>query len=397
MKKNFTTPLLTALLTVYSLVAFASGGTNEGSEGAKEKFNPGEMILHHISDSHEWHFATFGSTHVTLPLPVILYSPEKGLKVFSSAKFHGGEGTQHQEVAHGSAIEHQIGHESDAYEQLPSENDTANFEAVKADEAHGGHHALSAAYEGYALDEHDKIVALDHHKFYDLSITKNVASMLISAILLIVIFVSVAGAYKKRLGQAPTGMQNFFEVFIAFIRDEVAKPALHGKADRYLPYLLTLFFFIWFNNLLGLLPGGANLTGNIAVTLTLAFLTFLITTFSGNKAYWGHVFNTPGVPWWLKTVLPIMPIVETIGLFTKPFSLMVRLFANITAGHIIILSLTCLTFIFESYAVGIGTAAFALAMNFLELLVAVVQAYIFTLLTANYIGAAVEEHHGDHH
>jgi len=179
----------------------------------------------------------------------------------------------------------------------------------------------------------------------------------------------------------------------------VAKPALKGKAEKFMPYLLTLFFFIWFNNMLGLLPGGANLTGNIAVTLTLALLTFFITTFNGNKAYWGHIFNTPGVPWWLKTVLPIMPIVEVIGMFTKPFSLMVRLFANITGGHIIILSLIGLTFIFESFVVGMGTAVFALAMNFLELLVAIVQAYIFTMLTANYIGAAVDDHHhhAEHH
>jgi len=218
--------------------------------------------------------------------------------------------------------------------------------------------------------------------------------MMLSAVILLTIFLTIASKYGKE-SAAPKGIQSFFEPIIIFIRDEVAKPALKGKADKFLPYLLTLFFFIWCNNMLGLLPGGANLTGNIAVTLTLAGLTFIITTINGNAGYWGHIFNTPGVPWWLKTVLPIMPIVEMIGIFTKPFSLMVRLFANITAGHIIILSLTCLTFIFESYAVGVGTAAFALAMNFLELLVAVVQAYIFTMLTANYIGAAVEDHH--HH
>lgn len=157
-----------------------------------------------------------------------------------------------------------------------------------------------------------------------------------------------------------------------------------------MPYLLTVFFFIWFNNLLGLLPGGANLTGNIAVTAVLAVFTFLITTFSGNKTYWGHIFWTPGVPLPLRII--ILPI-EILGMFTKPFSLMIRLFANITAGHILILSLICFTFLFKSVTVGIVSAAFAVFMNVLELFVALLQAYVFTLLSAMYFGSAVEEHH----
>jgi F-type H+-transporting ATPase subunit a len=159
------------------------------------------------------------------------------------------------------------------------------------------------------------------------------------------------------------------------------------------PYLLTIFFFIWFNNLLGLMPGGANLTGNIAVTLTLAVFTLLITLFSSNKAYWAHIFKTPGVP---VALLPIMIPIELVGILTKPFSLMVRLFANITAGHIIILSLFSLIFIFKSFAIGPVSVAFAIFMNFLELFVALLQAYVFTLLTSMYFGGAVEEHdHAD--
>ncbi|MCL4157290.1 UNVERIFIED_CONTAM: hypothetical protein GTU68_066515 [Idotea baltica] len=160
-----------------------------------------------------------------------------------------------------------------------------------------------------------------------------------------------------------------------------------------MPYLLTVFFFIWFNNLMGLMPGAANLTGNIAVTLTLAMFTFFITIFSGTKDYWTHIFNTPGVPWWLKFPVPLMPLVEFIGLFTKPFSLMVRLFANVTAGHIIIMSLIALVFIFESVYIGPVSVLFGLFMSMVELLVAFIQAFVFTLLSAIYFGLAVEEHH----
>ena len=237
----------------------------------------------------------------------------------------------------------------------------------------------------------------------DFSITKNVASLFISVALLLVIFFSVAGAYKKNRGKAPKGLQSFFEPIVIFIRDDIAKPNIGPKYERFLPYLLTIFFFIWFNNLLGLMPGGANLTGNIAVTLTLAVFTLLITLFSSNKAYWAHIFKTPGVP---VALLPIMIPIELVGILTKPFSLMVRLFANITAGHIIILSLFSLIFIFQSLAIGPVSVAFAIFMNFLELFVALLQAYVFTLLTSMFFGGAVEEHdhvddmgHGDggHH
>jgi len=320
---------------------FAS--SEEDSHGSSE-FKPGEMIMHHIADSHEWHFFD----GFTLPLPVILYSSDRGIEVFMSSDFQD---------EHHQAIEH----------------------------------------AGYVM-EHDHIHPVDHHRsVIDLSITKNVASMFVSVAIMFGFFFTIAAKYKKDGGKAaPKGIQSFFEPIIMFIRDDIAKQNIGPRYEKFMPYLLTIFFFIWFNNLLGLLPGAANLTGNIAVTLVLAFLTFIITQFSGNKHYWGHIFNTPGVPWWLKWGIPIMPIVEFIGIFTKPFSLMVRLFANITAGHIIILSLFSLIFIFKSIAIGPLSVAFATFMNFLELFVALLQAYIFTLLSAMYFGSAVEEHHHEH-
>ena len=310
-----------------------------------EDFNPGEMILHHISDAHDWHFAHIGHTHVTLPLPIILYSQDRGLEVFMSSKFHN--------------------------------------EAME--------------YNGYKLNEHDHLHPTDENRHvYDISITKNVASLLLSAFILIVVFVSIGSAYNKNGLKAPKGMQSFFEPIILYIRDDIAKPVLGNKADKFLPYLLTIFFFIWFNNLLGLLPGGANVTGNIAVTIVLAIITFLVTNLNGNANYWGHLLNPPGIPFAVKIIL--VPI-ELIGIFTKPFSLMIRLFANITAGHIIILSLLALIFIFKSIFMSAVSVPFAVFMNILELFVAILQAYVFTLLSAMYIGSAVEEHdhaHADH-
>jgi F-type H+-transporting ATPase subunit a len=331
--------LLFALFISFSTVSFA-----ETTAEPEEEFNFSEMIMHHVTDAHEWHFATIGHTHITLPLPVIIYSADRGLEMFSSSKFH---------------------------------NDTKT-------------------YGDYQLDSHEHITSLSGRKFYDLSITKNVASLLLSAVLLIVVFSTIAGAYKKNPGKAPKGIQSFFEPIVMFIRDDIAKTAIVGhdkngkaKYEKYLPYLLTVFFFIWFNNLLGLMPGGANLTGNIAVTLILALITLCITLFSSNKYYWQHIFATPGVPAWL---LPIMIPVELVGILTKPFSLMVRLFANITAGHIIILSLLGLIFVAKNIAASVVIIPFALFMNFIELMVAILQAYIFTLLSAMYIGSAVEGH-----
>lgn len=335
--------LFVLLFSFLTLTAFAEVPV-EGGE-----FQPGDMITHHIADDYTWHFADGAVVY----LPVILVDNGE-FKVFSSHNFYD-----------------------------------ENHETV--------------SYDGYALD-HGHIIRVDEAgepltdqaSLLDFSITKNVASMFVSVALLFLVFFIIAGRYKNNPKAAPRGIQSFFEPIIIFIRDEIAKANIGPKYERYMPYLLTVFFFIWFNNLLGLMPGGANLTGNIAVTLVLALITLLITVFSGNKSYWKHIFATPGVPTWLA---PIMIPVELIGILTKPFSLMVRLFANITAGHIIILSLFSLIFIFKSIAVGPLSVAFATFMNFLELFVALLQAYIFTLLSAMYFGGAVEEHdHAeDHH
>jgi F-type H+-transporting ATPase subunit a len=350
--------LLTVLFSVLTFAAFAAEPAAEGA-----KFDPGQMITHHIGDAHSWEFAH----GATLPLPVIVYG-KNGLEAFSAANFYDEH--HNPKPYKGYVLEHEhIYYDNGQGEPL--------VEQVDGKEKHVGP--------------------------MDFSITKNVASLFLSALLLIVIFFTIASRYNSNKGKAPRGIQSFFEPIIIFIRDEIAKPNIGPKYERYVPYLLTIFFFIWFNNMLGLMPGGANLTGNIAVTMTLAVFTLLVTLFSSNKAYWAHIFKTPGVP---VALLPIMIPIELVGILTKPFSLMVRLFANITAGHIIILSLFSLIFIFESLAIGPVSVAFAIFMNFLELFVALLQAYVFTLLTSMYFGGAVEEHdhaddmgHGDagHH
>lgn len=316
----------------------------------EKKFNAGEMIIDHIADAHDWHICDIDNHPVTINLPVILYSPGKGFDVFSSARFEHGH----------------------------------------------------AAYNGYSLDKEGHVVAEDKHSFYDISITKNVFAMFIAVAFILIAMFSTAAYYKKDALRAPKGLASFLEPLILFIRDEVAKPSIGPKYQRYLPYLLTIFFFIFILNLFGLIPwfpGSANVTGNVAVTMVLALFTFAITMFSSKKDYWIHVFNTPGVPWWLKYPVPLMPIVEFIGVISKPIVLTIRLFANITAGHIIILSFFGLIFIFGAMApaagfgVSIVSVAFTLFMSCLELLVAFLQAYVFTMLSAMYFGGAIEEHH----
>lgn len=335
---NKTSPFSIVLVLLF-LVGFSTVSRASDQEGEPEKFNASEVILHHVKDDHQWHFADW----FVLPLPIIVYSEEKGLDVFSSSRFY--------------------------------------------DEHH-----KPVEYNGYELEHNHIYLAETHKPVLDLSITKNVAMLFINAALLLLVFTSVARGYEKNKKSSPTGIQSFFEPLILFVRDEIVKPNIGHRYERYLPYLLTLFFFILFGNLLGLLPGAGNLTGNIAVTMTLAVLTFLITNLSANKGYWSHIFWTPGVPHWLRVV--ILPV-EVVGLFTKPFSLMIRLFVAITAGHIVILGIICLTFIFHSYAVGIGASLISLFINLIELLVAGIQAYVFTMFSSLYIGMAVAEH--DHH
>jgi F-type H+-transporting ATPase subunit a len=327
----------------------AQGNAHAAGHDEEEKFNPSELILEHIADSYDWHL--WG--HTSIHLPVILYT-DKGLEVFSSGKFNHG-------------------------------------------------HDVYAGKNNYKI-EHNHIVIVDaagnvdeaaSKKVLDFSITKNVASLLLSVTLLIIIFLSVASAYRKTEGKAPKGFQSMIEPVIIFVRDEVAKPNLGYKYGKFMPFLLTIFFFIWMNNMLGLVPffpGGANVSGNIAFTMVLAVITFIVININGSKAYWGHIFK-PHVPLWM---YPLMIPVEIVGIFTKPVALMIRLFANITAGHILILSLISLIFIFKSALVATVAVPFAVFISVIELLVAFLQAFIFTMLAALFIGMAIEEPHADH-
>ncbi len=314
----------------------------------KEKFSAGDLIIEHITDNHDWHL--FG--HLSIPLPVIIYKPGNGLQVFSSSRFEHGQ----------------------------------------------------ASYNGFHLDAKNHIVAEDNGKFYDLSITKNVASLLIVIVLMLVVFISIAKRYSENKNSAPKGLQSWIEPIIVFVRDEVAKSSIgEKKYEKYMPFLLTVFFFILFLNLLGLIPlapGGANVTGNIGITMSLALLTFIITTISANRNYWHHIVAMPGVPVW---VLFLLTPIEILGMFLRPFVLMIRLFANMLAGHIIALSFFSLIFIFGEInqwlgmGVSVVTLIFTIFMTMLELLVAFLQAYVFTMLSAIYFGAAVEEHTNHEH
>ena len=322
----------------------------------EEGFNAGEMIMHHIGDANAFHIVG----DIYIPLPVIIYNKTEGTWFT------------------GLSTEFDIDHHGNSTKEV----------------------------EGFHM-HHGRVLPIDEEtSIVDFSITKNVFTMLLASLLLIVIFTTVAKGYRRREGQAPKGIQGFFEPIILFIREQVAKPYLGNKTDAYMPFLLTLFFFIWSLNLLGLIPifpGSANVTGNIMVTAALALIILVVILLRANKAYWKHILM-PDVPLLL---YPIVVPIEVIGIFTKPFALMVRLFANIAAGHIIILSLVSLVFIFgnsgESLSGGITggivTTAFGLFMNVMELLVAAIQAFIFTNLSAVFIGLAIEDHHehAEHH
>lgn len=338
-------------LTLYSTSASAkasatSASSQESASDSSEpkEFNASEVILHHIADAHDWHLYDHVDQHgvshpVSIPLPVIVWCQGQFHTWLSSAFEHG----------HASPVSHGL---------------------------------------TFHMDEHGHIAEASGLTVLDFSITKNVASMLISVLLLVLIFGSMARSYARADQKLPGGLARFLEPIILFIRDDIARPNIgEHRYHRYMPFLLTAFFFIWINNLLGLLPTGANLTGNIAVSLVLAVFTLVITNWSGNKHYWGHIFK-PHVPLWL---YPIMVPVELVGIFSKPIALTIRLFANITAGHIIILSLISLIFIFKSLAMAPVSIAFVLFMECLEMLVAALQAYVFTLLSALFIGLATAE------
>jgi F-type H+-transporting ATPase subunit a len=327
---------------------------------AEKKFNLGKFALHHVADSHSWH--VFGD--YTIGLPVMLYTPS-GLVAFNSTDFHGDD-------------------EAKVVVERSGQRFVKMHEKI--------YYASERANEHGSYAEHDAAGHVKNERPLDFSITKNVCTLILSVILLLAVFLKVANGYKIRNGKSPKGLQSWFEPIIMFVRDDIAKPNLGHKYERFMPYLLTVFFFIWFNNMLGLipfLPGGANLTGNISITVVLATITFLLVNFNGNKYYWKHIF-TPDVPWWLYIVL--VPV-EIIGIFTKPIALAIRLFANITAGHILVLALIGLIFVFNSVFVSFVSVPFALFIYGIELLVAFIQAFIFTILSALFIGMAIEEHH----
>lgn len=353
--KSLLVAAFSAVLMVLGTSVYAKDGGEGGhGEGGQEKFNAGQAILHHIADAHEWHFFSMGDTHVTIPLPVILYSPQRGLSVFSSSKFHHGE-----EIHNGYKLEHE--------------------------------HVIPVKEDG-TVDESVKV--------YDFSMTKNVVQMLLAVITLIWIMTSIARKYRTDgANKAPSGLQNAIEPVITFVRDEVARPNIGHKYRKYLPYLLTVFFFILINNIFGLLPGAANVTGNIAFTALLALISLIVILFSTNGHFWGHIFWPPGVPFLVKVIL--IPV-ELMGVFIKPAALMIRLFANMTAGHIVILSFVSLIFIFGQMSTVAGwgfspvSIAFSVFIYVIEILVAFIQAFIFTNLTAVFIGQAMEgEHHHD--
>lgn len=343
--------VLFALFSLFGICAASASGT-DGGHADSEKPDVKEIVLGHMSDAYEWHITTWNGHHISIPLPVIVKGETSGWHVFSSARFH----------------------EADTYKGFYIDNDRSG-----------------KIYELLPCGETVRPL--------DFSITKDVVQIWIACALLLAVFLGCARWYKGKAAshKAPRGFVGLMEMFVMSIHDDLIKPSV-GEAHyrTFAPYLLTAFFFIFISNLLGLIPifpGGANVTGNINITFFLALCTLLIVNLSGNKEYWKEIL-WPDVPTWLKVPVPMMPVIELFGIFTKPFALMVRLFANIMGGHAIILSLTCVIFITSQLGALIGAPltvmsfAMMIFMNGLELLVAFIQAYVFTMLSAVFIGLA---------
>ncbi|MCM4155034.1 F0F1 ATP synthase subunit A [Gramella sp. AN32] len=354
-KKNIAKVYLTVFIAFLSISLNAKEKAEGEQEGGKvdTKEEIKEYIDHHLADSHYFNFLSDGEAgeHYGFPLPVILW--DNGLKVFSSGKFHHGEELVEIDGQHYKLYHSKI-YKTDA-------NGTINYSEESE----------------YPTNERP----------LDFSITKNVVTMIAVSLLMFLMFSALASAYGKK--DIPTKFGRFLEPLVIYVRDDIAKPNIGPKYRKYMSFLLTVFFFIWVLNLIGMTPLGINVTGNIAITFALALITFIIVQFSGNKSYWKHIFWMPGVPIPMKIVLA--PI-EVLGMFTKPFALMIRLFANMTAGHVVIMSLLGLIFVFQNWIAGPAFFGFTIFISIIELLVAFLQAYIFTLLSALYIGMAVEEH-----
>lgn len=374
--KSFTVAVFSVFFLLFSQTGLAQEHGHEGqpaehpeaTHGEKEKLNIGEVIFEHVLDGHEYHF--FG---VSVPLPVMVWSKEKGFKAFMSSAFH--HGTQPHE-GYMILTNHSIAEMGLDPKQFKNEE----IYAVGAD------------------GKPDTAI-----KVYDFSLTRNVVQMFLALTLFVVLMLRIAKRYKSGVGvtSAPKGSQSLLEPVITFVRDEVAKPNLGHKYEKYLPYLLTVFFFILINNIFGLIPGSANVTGNIAFTAVLGLISFVVILFSSNGHYWQHIFNPPGVPLGVKFIL--VPV-EFLSVFIKPFALIIRLFANMVAGHIIIICLISLIFIFGQLNPAAGWGASPLSIGFtvfiylIEVLVAFLQAFIFTMLTAVFVGQAFEgEHHEEAH
>ncbi len=354
--ENILRGLVAVLLLALPLTSFAND-----AEGKEEKLDVQEILLGHTGDAHDWHITTINGHHVSIPLPVIVLDNNNEWHVFMSSAFHEAENHQYEGL------------------YIPEEGENSG-----------------------------KVCELINNKEtrvkFDASITKNVAGIWIVVVLMLIIFIGCARWYRNKTpdSEAPKGFVGLMEMFVMMVNDDIIKASIGEKHYRpYAPYLLTAFFFVFFSNVLGLIPifpGGANITGNIAVTFVLAICTFIAINVGGNKEYWLDIF-WPKVPTWLKVPIPMMPVIEIFGMFTKPFALMVRLFANIFAGHAIALSLVCVIFISCQMGVGIGSGlsfvsvVMMVFMNCLELLVAFIQAYVFTMLSAVFISLAHPEEH----
>lgn len=358
--RNIFVPLLLILTLALALPVFGQEDNVTPEEEKENTIDVKSVVFGHIGDSYEWHITTWGDTPIIIPLPIIVYSETTGWHTFLSSRLEENEGS---------------------YEGLsiaPS----------------------GSQYEGKLVEYN---AAGEMIRPWDISITKVTFSLLINCVLLLIIILSVAHWYRKRAqgSSAPGGFVGFMEMFIMMVNDDIIKSCVGPNYRKFAPYLLTAFFFIFINNLMGLIPvfpGGANVTGNIAITMVLALCTFVVVNLFGTKAYWKEIF-WPDVPWWLKVPIPMMPFIEFFGILTKPFALMIRLFANMLAGHMAMLVLTCLIFISASMgpalngALTVASVLFNVFMNALELLVAFIQAYVFTMLSAVFIGLAQEGEH----
>jgi F-type H+-transporting ATPase subunit a len=340
------------LLTVLSITTNGYAAESSGGE-----INPKEIIFGHVQDAYWWHITTINEHSVSVYLPVIIYSSASGWNIFMS-----------------SHLEH--GHKYKGF-YIPD----------------GGRYASKIVETGAN--------GAEMRPFIDISVTKTVLAILINSVVMLVIFLSVARWYRRRPGYlAPGGFVGAMEMFVMSVEDDIIRESIGKDYARYSPYLLTAFFFIFINNIMGLIPffpGGVNVTGNIAVTLVLALCTMLAVNLFGNKEYWKEIL-WPDVPLWMKAPFPLMPVIELFGVISKPFALTIRLFANITAGHAVILALTCLVFITVKMgvAMNVGMTVFSVIlsvfMNFMEILVAYIQAYVFTMLSAVFIGLSRREH-----